>query len=294
MRFMIKITYFSTIIVLFLLFAPKGVQAQETVYATFKDRRVINTQSVEVLQAKQFDFRISHRFGDMASSFGGWQNFFGLESAADVLIGGEYGLSNSMTIGLARTKGSADFRQLINGFAKYRVLQQTTDNKMPISMAIVGMTTMSTMKRGLDTFSLNFMPQFAHRFSYSLEMHIARKFKSFSLQLSPTFVWRNYVLNGQPNALFSLGVASRIQLTKVMGLILDVAVPLSPYYLKASNGYTVPIGVGFEFDTGGHIFQINLTNSAGIASTDYLSYTTQNWLKGEFRFGFTISRLFRF
>jgi hypothetical protein len=270
------------------------VQAQEPVYATFKDRRVINTQSVEVLQAKQFDFRISHRFGDMAGSFGGWQNFFGLESAADVLIGGEYGLSNSMTIGLARTKGSADFRQLINGFAKYRVLQQTTDNKMPISMAIVGMTTMSTMKRGLDTFSLNFMPKFAHRFSYSLEMHIARKFKSFSLQLSPTFVWRNYVLNGQPNALFSLGVASRIQLTKVMGLILDVAVPLSPYYLKASNGYTVPIGVGFEFDTGGHIFQINLTNSAGIASTDYLSYTTQNWLKGEFRFGFTISRLFRF
>jgi hypothetical protein len=47
-----------------------------------------------------------------------------------------------------------------------------------------------------------------------------------------------------------------------------------------------------EWDTGGHVFQLNFTNATGIFETDYIPYTISNWGDGEFRMGFTISRWF--
>ena len=60
------------------------------------------------------------------------------------------------------------------------------------------------------------------------------------------------------------------------------------------EGFYNPIGVGFEWETGGgHVFQINFTNATGIMETDYLPYTQSNWGDGEYRLGFTISRGFK-
>jgi hypothetical protein len=36
---------------------------------------------------------------------------------------------------------------------------------------------------------------------------------------------------------------------------------------------------------------VNFANSKGIVGTDYISDTSSDWLKGQFRLGFTISRL---
>ena len=121
---------------------------------------------------------------------------------------------------------------------------------------------------------------------------IARKFSpAFSLQLSPIFIWRNIVKEGESNALFSMNLATRIQLTKTIGLLLDANLPFTDSYLGSNAEYKVPIGLGVEFETAGHVFQINFTNARGIVSTDYISETTSDWTNGEFRLGFTISRL---
>ncbi|MFQ5446191.1 MAG: DUF5777 family beta-barrel protein [Saprospiraceae bacterium] len=37
---------------------------------------------------------------------------------------------------------------------------------------------------------------------------------------------------------------------------------------------------------------MNFTNATGIIPTDYIPYTRSNWLDGQFRIGFTISRIF--
>ena len=73
-----------------LFFLPSIQYAQEYVRRTFKDTRVINTHTVETIQARKLDIRIGHRFGDLQ---GGWQSFYGLESAQDILMGADYGLS---------------------------------------------------------------------------------------------------------------------------------------------------------------------------------------------------------
>ena len=50
--------------------------------------------------------------------------------------------------------------------------------------------------------------------------------------------------------------------------------------------------IGFEAETGGHVFHVNFTNSRGMLENDFLPYNTANWAQGQFRLGFTIARSF--
>lgn len=284
----------------FLLFFSLSLTAQrERVDRTFKDTRAVNLHSVETLPKGKLDVRISHRFGDMFGDNGGWQTFYGLETAEDVAIGADYGFSDNLTIGLYRAKGSgatpsgeSGLRQNLNLVVKARVLHQEK-NGFPFSAALVGNATFSTSQKieGNDNLVQSF-PKFAHRMAFYGGLVVARKFgSSLSLQLVPSVTHRNLVPFAGENTMLSLGGAARFQVSKVMAVLADVTVPFSNT-LNANNGYHVPIGFGLEWDTGGHVFQLNFTNATGIFETDYIPYTTSNWGEGEFRMGFTISRWF--
>jgi len=272
--------------------------AQSGGYQTFKDRWVINSHSVETLPKRKLDARIAHRFGDFAGDAGGWSSFYGLENATDVSIGFEYGITDQLTAGLARSKGAGPMRQLVTGSLKYRLLTQA-DGGTPVSLAVLGMTTISTSKRSNDPSSVNFFEVFAHRLVHHGSVMVARKFSNFlSLQLSGGFTHRNVVPTGDENNIVHAGAALRVQVTKTLGLIGDLTLPLngdqSPFksLRPASANYRTPIGIGLEFDTGGHVFQLNFTNATGIMPTDYIPYTRSDWTEGQFRIGFTISRIF--
>ncbi len=279
---------------------PLAAQQATPVYHTFKDTRVINVHSIETLPKHKLDVRITHRFGDFLGDNGGFQTLYGLENAADVLIGAEYGITNQFTAGIYRSSGAGvtpdgttGLRQLMNGIFKYRILQQTTDNTMPLTLTALGVVTISTVK-AVDTEEdvIQRFDKFAHRMAYHGQLLVARKFsEGFTLQLGPAFTYRNLVPFGDENGLFSLNVASRIQMSKVVGIITDFTFPFSDLR-TTGNGYYPALGVGVEIETGGHVFQVNLTNARAIMETDFIPYTTSNWLDGEFRLGFTISRMF--
>jgi len=245
----------------------QAIHSQEYVRRTFKDTRIINTHSVETIQARKLDLRIGHRFGDLR---GGWQSFYGLESAQDILIGFDYGVTDNLNVGIHRTKGAGPLTRLLSSTIKYRALRQS--NESPISLTGYGVATISTVERDEENeFVLNHFARFSHRFIFAGQVLIARKFSDrFSLQVFPSYV--------HP--------ATRFQITKVMGIIIDVSAPLGTDETEAA------IGVGLEIDTGGHVFQINLTNARGIIETDYIPNTQATWANGEIRLGFTISRVF--
>ncbi len=261
--------------------------SQDFVRSTFKDTRIINTQSVETIQKRKMDLRIGHRFGDLD---GGWSSFYGLESAQDIAIGVDYGVTNDLNIGLHRTKGvSPSLTKLINTYVKYRLLKQS-DSGAPISVTALGIWSISTQQKDEDSeFVLNNFKKFSHRFILGSQLLIARKFSdNFSLQVTPSYIHRNVVAFDDQNGTFSLGGALRYQLTKVIGIIVDTTLPLGDTDSKPA------IGVGFEFDTGGHVFQMNFTNAKGIAETNYIPNNQDVWKfrDGGIRLGFTISRIF--
>ncbi len=258
---------------------------------TFKDTRIINSHSVETVQKRKLDFRVGHRFGDFAGDRGGWNTFYGLENATDIYIGLEYGLSDQLTMGIGRTKGSGALRQLVHASAKYRFITQK-ENGSPISLAWHGLAVISTMPKSTEPTAINFFEEFVHRLNYHTQLMVARKFSDrFSLQGNFGFTHRNITALNDENDIISIGLATRIQLNKAFGIIADATFPFSELR-TTDNGYYFPLGIGLEIETGGHVFQINFTNATGIAETDFISNTTSNWGNGEFRLGFTVSRIF--
>ncbi len=283
-------------IVLPLIFIFFGLTAfaQEAVFQIFKDTRVINSHSTEVLPAGKLDFRIGHRFGDIGGQSGGWQNFYGLEDASDVLIGFEYGVNEKMMIGINRTKGSNELRQNLNGLIKINLMQQEINGNKPFSLAVVGVTSLSTMPRVDGGGTLANFQKFAHRMAYHASFILSKKLSNrISLQFNGAWTYRNLVSQSDKNDLVSLGGAARIQMTKSLGLLIDANFPFSELRSDEEFEYYNPIGFGIEWETGGgHVFQMNFTNSRGLSETDFIPYSSSSWGDGEFRLGFTISRLF--
>ena len=258
------------------------------VIATFKSTRLILSETSETVKKNNLNFVVIHRFGDIAGSAGGSGTFFGLDNSSDIYIGFEYGLTNNLDIDFGRSK----FAQLIDLGLKYAIVHQTADDNTPFAVTLLGKTGLRPYK---NDGSFN---TFTDRFSYVAQVIIARKFSSkFSLQITPTFVRDNSAfpfIPGNENQFFAMGVAGRLKITKRFGIILDYAHPFSSFRQHATgdNAFYDPIGIGIEIETGGHVFTINFSNAKAISESNYLSFSQSNWAKGQFRLGFTISRIF--
>ncbi len=280
--------------------APKK---HEKVIATFKTSKIINAQSVETVKARTMDFRVTHRFGNIGTqSGGGGHTLFGLDNSTDIRISFDFGITDNLTIGVGRSKE----KELIDGLVKWRFLTQTTDNHIPVSVAFFG--SMSYNPQTANQFysgtikTADFKQKEEHRFAYTSQLLIARKVGNLgSIQLMPTYNHRNFVAaninsnNGaeETNDLFSVGIGGRIKITKRISIIADYFYTFSKYRENnPNNPFFAPLAIGFEIETGGHVFHINYTNSAGIIENNFLPNTTDNWLKGGFKLGFNISRVF--
>ncbi|ULQ51069.1 DUF5777 family beta-barrel protein [Flavihumibacter fluvii] len=283
----------------------KEVSAQQAlkpakVFATFKGTHLINSRTNETIKKNEIDFRVSHRFGDIAGEYGGENSFFGLENSTDIKISFDYGITNRLTAGISRAKGATAIRQLYEGSLKYKLLEQTANNKMPVSVTAFTNAVVSSMASNTKANTPDHFDQFSDRMSYTGQLIIARKFSDrFSLMLIPTFVHTNYVIASDQNDVWAVGVGGRLKITKRMSLIVDYyktfrgSNSIAQFKTKGLKFYN-PLGIGLEFETGGHVFDFNFTNSTALLENQFIPYTTTSWLSGQFRWGFNISRIFSF
>lgn len=273
----------------------------EKVKATFKSGNLINLKTTETIHRHEMDFRVDHRFGDIAGSAGGGKNFFGLDNSTDIRIGFDYGLLDNLNIGIARAKGATEVRQLVEGNVKYRFIEQTVDNSIPVSVAFFGSTTVSAMHASEDKLSAASFEDFNDRLSYVTQLIIARKFSSnLSLTVIPSYLHRNYTAYNDQNDLFAIGIGGRAKVSNRVALVADYTFPFrkssNKKYREDVSGqrYYNALGVGLEMDTGGHIFHLNFTNATAIQESQFISETNSSWSKGQFRWGFSIARRFNF
>ncbi len=289
-----KIKNILVVLTSILFFWSNAQDAQET----FNGTRILNGHSVETLKKKTLQFRIEHRFGDMLP---GWnaselaQSWLGFDQASDIRFAFEYGITDKLMIGVGRSKGAGSpYRSLIDGFAKYRVLTQNKSSKTPISMTFIGSSTLSYMKVSADQSQVNSFPKFAHRIAYSTQLNMARKFgERFSLALMPTYVHRNYVAIDDVNGLFALGAAFNLKFSKEMGIIAEYYYVFHDNSLPLRDNNFNSLSTGFEYSTNGHVFKVVMTNSKGFNETQFIPGTYSDWLNGEFRLGFSITRNFK-
>ena len=262
----------------------------EPVIATFKSTRLILSQTTETVKKKELNFLVVHRFGDIGGANGGGKTFWGLDNSSDIYIGFEYGLTDNLNIGFGRSK----FEQLIDLQAKYYLLHQTTDNDVPVAVTVLGKTGFKPYHVNTNVFD-----NYGNRFSYLAQAIIARKFSSkFSLQISPSYIINNIpypLIAGNEKDFFSLSAAGRLKVTKRMGIVLDYFHPFSTFRQNSNSPrFYDGLGAGIEIETGGHVFTLYFTNVQAISEINYLNDTESSWSKGQYRLGFTITRIFNF
>jgi hypothetical protein len=251
--------------------------------ATFKSTRIMNGHSIERMPPGQLDFRISHRFGTLNS---GAYNLWGLDQS-NVHFSLEYGILKWMMVGIGR----GTYEKTFDGFTKFTILRQSTGAKvMPVSLSLFTSAALKSVKWA-DPLAQNF---FSSRLSYTAQILVARKISpSFSFQLTPTIVHRNLVATElDPNDLYAMGAGGRVKLSKRISLNAEY------YYLVNANKKYLsqpvynPLSVGFDIETGGHVFQIILTNSVAMIEKGFIGETTGQWKHGDIHLGFNISRVF--
>ncbi|MBP6448261.1 MAG: hypothetical protein KA341_15780 [Saprospiraceae bacterium] len=248
--------------------------------ASFKTNRVINLHSLENTAAGVLDFKISHRFGTLN---GGFYELFGLDNSS-IRLGFEYGLSDLITVGVGRSS----FEKAYDGFIKYKFLRQSTgERNMPITAALLLTSSVQTLKwdnPDRDNY-------FSSRLYYTTQLILGRKFsESFTFQLSPTMVHRNLVkTNTEKNDVYALGAGGRIKLSKRVALNAEY-IYLLPN--QVAGDIKNSLSVGFDIETGGHVFQLHCSNSTSMIEKGFIAETANSWTDGGIHFGFNISRVF--
>lgn len=271
-----------------LLDLVKDVAEPTTNYttATFKSTKIVSGNSVETNGEGQLNFVIQHRFGRVTS---GINQFFGLDDA-NLRLGLEYGILDNLDIGIGRSS----YEKKLDFFVKYRFLRQSTGaKKMPITMA--GFASMQIIT-GTLTSNPRQTDLFTSRMSFAYQLMIARKFgKWVSVQLTPTLVHKNFVYSSKDrNDIFSLGFGTSVRLSGSVRLNLEYYWTFEGQVVSPYNQEKVvnPISLGVDIETGGHVFQIHVSNSRGMLEKEMVAETTGDITKGQINFGFNITRSF--
>ncbi|WP_246031965.1 DUF5777 family beta-barrel protein [Leptospira fluminis] len=319
--------------------------------STFMSPTMINLPSTEDVGYKNLDLRFNHRFGDAQSGF---SNLFGLDSGANILIGGDYGVTDRISVGAARISANKTYELR----SKVRLLTQTEG--FPFTISFWGVASQDTDKQviplsptiqvpssGNSALDAQISQNLNHytlsdndKRSYMTSFLISRRFNDvFSLQISPTFVHRNFVKSTLQNDRFGVDIGGRIKLfrrvdftfetiltkqrdyigtdyasadrqSKIAGLqtltpndintLYSLPRDLPSVYLqnvtlhKHAPHYSVPFSFGLDFETGGHVFQLFVTDIAALAQTKLLNGGEYDFGKRQYSLGFNIHRNFSF
>ncbi|MEQ6118645.1 DUF5777 family beta-barrel protein [Reichenbachiella sp. MALMAid0571] len=252
-------------------------EVPEFATATFKGTRIINGHSIETRHKGTLDFIISHRFGELNR---GWYELWGLDQS-NIRLGLEYAPTENLYIGLARNS----YEKTYDGFAKYLALKQKSEGGMPVSVAVFGSMALKTLRNPSQDLD------FQDKLAFTAQLLIARKFNNrFSLQVTPGLIHYNLV---KPiytkNDCIAVGVGGRYKVTN------RISVNVEYFYQAQAIGPATynPIAIGVDIETGGHVFQLQLTNATAMIEKGFIGETENNFFNGDIHFGFNISRTFQ-
>jgi len=251
--------------------------------ATFKATRIMNGHSIERMPSGQLDFRIHHRFGRLNS---GAYEFWGLDQA-NIHLSFEYGITDWLMVGVGR----GTYEKTYDGFLKFSLLRQSTGKRtMPVSLSYLSSMAINSLRWPDDGNEY----YFTSRLSYVHQLLIGRKFNpSFSFQIMPSLVHRNMVATAlDPNDIFALGAGGRMKITNRISFNAEYYYVFKPTRDYMSQPVNNPLSIGFDIETGGHVFQLIFTNSVAMIEKGFITETTGKWGEGDIHFGFNISRVF--
>ena len=294
-------------IILFILltgFVFSYVKAQEESIpvAAFESSYLIDDQTTTVADLKTLGFAIQHKFATMEN---GVDDLWGIYGAAtNIRLALDYVPFKNVQIGagLSKSKMMADFN------LKWAVLRQTSDNKMPVSLTLLGVAAIDNRPaedfptgKVVDSKDVNAMPTdivFSDRMSYHSQLMVSRKFgEVLSLQAGASFTHYNMVDWDQNHDLVGLHAMGRIKVTTNGSLIATYNAPLAIKDISEQNDmpdYKPTFAIGWQISTYTHAFQLYVGNASSMLPQENMMYNRTKFNKDGIAIGFTITRLWAF
>ena len=251
-----------------------GTVSSVPVQATFKATRIVNSQSIELTRPKILEFMILHRFGSMTNGF---YDLFGMDEAA-IRFDLKYGINDRISLGVGRSS----LNKTYDIFTKLKLLKQTSGgSSFPFSLALFSKIEIATIDQDLP---MN------DQLTFDIQVLAARKFSpSISGQVMPTFIHRNLVQNAKDSHdLLSFGIGGRVKVTRQVSINADTFFPLG----ERDESFKQSWGLGCDIETGGHVFQLMITNVQGSFESEYIENATGTFDKLNLFLGFNITRVF--
>lgn len=254
----------------------------EVVYATFKGTQLINASTNETPGEGVLQFMMAHRFGSFNDDY--LYNFFGLDNA-QVRMQLDYGVTDRLNIGIGRSS----FLKVADGFVKYQLLQQQKGTKtVPVSITLHSSTNYRNAR-----YTDGIEHAMSDRLSYMHQAIIARKWnRKLSTLVSPSVVHFNLVPTAQdPNTTAHVTLGARYKISNRMALTGESTL-LSNREFSSGERYTTPFALGVDIETGGHVFQLHISNTRAMNGPYWMARNPYSASNGGLFLGFNISRVF--
>jgi len=259
--------------------------------AIFKGSRVIHGHSIKTKKKGELEFLIMHRFGTINSGAG---EFWGLDDS-NIRLAFEYAITDMLNAGIARNS----FKKTFDGFIKYKLISQHDGaGGNPVSAVAFVSSTIDSQKsqRIVPSLASGTDLAFKNRLVYTYQLLIGRKFnRNFSLQIVSTLVHKNLInFLDDDNDIIALGLGARHMITKSVAINLEYYYQFNPNKSATTmDDYRNSLAIGIDIETGGHVFQLHLSNSTAMIEKAFITETEDEFFKGDIHFGFNISRTFQ-
>jgi len=248
----------------------------------FKSSRLILGQSTVQLSKGELQFRVSHLFGRVSDGF---DELYGLDQMYNVDLSFEYGLSNSLQIGLAR---SNDFDKTLQFSLKRAFIQQLTSGNPQVSFSYFGSINIKSRDYEEDR-------SFSDRLEYVNQLLLSRKFSDkFSAQIAPSFVYLSRANSSDhPNSLLATNLGMSMAINKSVNFNLEYVFTFPTFTSDLYDFDRNALSLGFDIEKGGHVFQVFMTNSTRVQPGRFIQqFNNDRFFKGQLHIGFSIMRSF--
>ncbi|MBN1650300.1 MAG: hypothetical protein JW857_03160 [Bacteroidales bacterium] len=289
-----KKTIFSLLIIFTFL---SSAFCQDTTEEKKKDKPVrdfwssgmlIDQQTSFVPEVKTFESVIQHRFGAIDNI----SDVYGIFSpGANLRMAFNYVIVKNVQIGYGLTKGNmySDFN------LKWAVLNQTRENKIPVSVTLYGNFAISG--NADEAYGLEY--EFGNRLSAFSQLIIGRKVSdALSVQTAVSFTHYNWVETGKDHDFLAWHFGGRLKFSPQSSLIFNFDLPLQVELISEQREFTnhpkSNLSIGYEVSTGTHAFQFFVATAPGLIGQDIIANNYNDWTDKGLTFGFLINRFWAF
>jgi hypothetical protein len=267
---------------------------------TFASAVLIDNQSDVINSRNTFEWNIQHRFGSVDK---GSSNLWGIFAPANTRLGFNFVPVDRLRIGFGLSKINIS-NPFIDFNIKYKILQQTRKNEMPVNLVYFG-------NMAIDTQKPEKFEKGSHRLSYFHELIVSRRFSSkFSAQVAGMVSHFNSVDTLYDNDVFGVSLAAAYKVSSTSSIQIEWTEPLVQHRINNSEhgdftkeaGPKRNIALSFETATSSHAFQIFISTYRDLLPQYNLAYNTNKFViedsegnnKLGFMIGFNITRLWNF